>query len=193
MMMVATVAHLPLYDRPGPAGRQTSELLLGEHFAAIDIGGGWAWGYCAHDHYVGYVALDGLGAGDDKAVRMSTAGNHADPAALAQSLIGTPFLTGGRSGAGVDAGGLIQIALAPFGAAAPRDVDLQRSALGTVIDDGTAVRNDLVFVAGHAGIMADSDTLIHASGSAGAVVAEPLADVLARLGSEDLLVRRLGA
>ena len=192
--MVCTVAHLPLYDRPGPAGRQTSELLLGEHFAAIDIGGGWAWGYCAHDHYVGYIALDGLGAGDDKAVRMPAAGHHADPAALARSLVGTPFLAGGRSSAGVDAGGLVQIALAPFGVAAPRDVDLQRNALGTAIGDAaTAKRNDLVFVAGHAGIMADSDLLIHASGSAGAVVAEPLADVLARLGREDLLVRRLGA
>ncbi|AHE53919.1 hypothetical protein NX02_11035 [Sphingomonas sanxanigenens DSM 19645 = NX02] len=192
--MVCTVAHLPLYDRPGPAGRQTSELLLGEHFAAIDIDGGWAWGYCSHDHYVGYIAMDGLDIGDDRTVRMPVAGHHADPAALARSLVGTPFVAGGRSSAGVDVGGLVQIALAPFGIAAPRDVDLQRNALGTAIDAGGAIgRNDLVFVAGHAGIMADSERLIHASGSAGAVIAEPLADVLARLGRDDLLVRRLGA
>lgn len=34
-----------------------SELLHGERFEAIDIAGGWAWGYSAHDHYVGYVPV----------------------------------------------------------------------------------------------------------------------------------------
>ena len=35
-----------------------SELLHGELFHAIDVAGGWAWGYSAHDHYVGYVPVD---------------------------------------------------------------------------------------------------------------------------------------
>src|SRR3546814_4236510 len=30
-------------------------------FQAIDIAGGWAWGYCVHDHYVGYIPVDTLG------------------------------------------------------------------------------------------------------------------------------------
>src|SRR3546814_17497061 len=38
-----------------------SELLHGEMFQAIDIAGGWAWGYCVHDHYVGYIPVDTLG------------------------------------------------------------------------------------------------------------------------------------
>lgn len=32
-----------------------SQLLHGEAFALLDVGGGWAWGYCRHDHYVGYL------------------------------------------------------------------------------------------------------------------------------------------
>ena len=190
--MVCTVAHLPLYDRPGPAGRQTSELLLGERFEAVDMGGGWAWGYCTHDHYVGYVSIDGLGSSDDNTVRLPVAGGAADPAALALSLIGTPFLAGGRSDAGMDDAGLIQTIFAPFDIRAPRDTDLQRAALGLALPAGAVpARNDLVFVAGQVGIMGDAPTLIHASGSAGAVVAEPLAAVLARLGDEDMLVRRV--
>ena len=32
-----------------------SELLPGEQFAVLEYAGGWAWGYCAADHIVGYV------------------------------------------------------------------------------------------------------------------------------------------
>ena len=32
-----------------------SELLPGEEFAVLEYAGGWAWGYCAADHVVGYV------------------------------------------------------------------------------------------------------------------------------------------
>lgn len=41
----------------------TSELLPGEEFAVLDISGGFAWGYCRHDHYVGYVEAVELVAG----------------------------------------------------------------------------------------------------------------------------------
>lgn len=39
-----------------------SELLLGEPFLAMEIGGEWAWGYCGVDRYVGYVPADAVGA-----------------------------------------------------------------------------------------------------------------------------------
>jgi hypothetical protein len=42
---------------PGPAaeGDAVSELLPGEEFAVLEYAGGWAWGFCAADHVVGYV------------------------------------------------------------------------------------------------------------------------------------------
>lgn len=37
-----------------------SELLRGEAFHVVDEQQGWAWGWCAHDHYVGYVRAAAL-------------------------------------------------------------------------------------------------------------------------------------
>ena len=47
----------PAFVHPKPSFEvpPSSELLPGEAFAVLEISGGWAWGYCRHDHYVGYV------------------------------------------------------------------------------------------------------------------------------------------
>lgn len=37
-----------------------SELLRGETFQMLDEAGGWAWGWCGHDGYVGHVRADAL-------------------------------------------------------------------------------------------------------------------------------------
>lgn len=104
-----------------------------------------------------------------------------DFVATAERLIGTPYRWGGRSGDGIDCSGLVQLALAFSGIAAPRDTDQQRDALGTPLaDEAPAVRGDLVFLPGHVGLMADEGTLVHANAFWMAVVREPLADLLAR-------------
>jgi cell wall-associated NlpC family hydrolase len=46
---------------PDDAASAVTELLHGETFHVLDARAGWAWGYCGHDHYVGYVAMDALG------------------------------------------------------------------------------------------------------------------------------------
>ncbi|SNS77236.1 Cell wall-associated hydrolase, NlpC family [Sphingomonas laterariae] len=105
----------------------------------------------------------------------------ADPVAVAEQLIGQPYRWGGRGGDGVDCSGLVQLALAACGIAAPRDSDQQRE-LGSDIATGEALRRgDLVFFPGHVGLMADAETLVHANAHWMAVVREPLADVVARL------------
>ena len=45
------------FVRPKPSAEAppSSELLPGEEFAVLEFSGAWAWGYCRHDHYVGYV------------------------------------------------------------------------------------------------------------------------------------------
>jgi len=55
---VAACALYPAPQQDAPAG---SQLLFGEAFHVLDIAGGWAWGYCVHDHYVGYVPDEALG------------------------------------------------------------------------------------------------------------------------------------
>ena len=55
------------------------------------------------------------------------------------------------------------------------------AALGRALgDDEPLTRGDLVFFPGHVGIMADAETLVHANAFWMQVVAEPLADVIAR-------------
>jgi len=162
---------------------QTSELLSGERFMVLEIAGEWAWGYCAHDRYNGYVLADALVEpnGDPPA---AAAGN---PVEAALERIGTPYIWGARGGAGIDCSGLVQTAFARAGLSLPRDSD-QQEACGEAVD--APRRGDLAFFPGHVAILTADDALVHASQSAGAVVTEPLADVVARKG-EPTHLRRL--
>ena len=96
-----------------------------------------------------------------------------DPVLIAERLIGVPYLEGGRSHAGIDAGGLVQLALSLCGIAAPRFAD-QLRALGEAAA-GAARHGDLVLFEGGAGLMIDDLMLIHASREAGKVTTAPLA------------------
>ncbi|UAK22947.1 C40 family peptidase [Sphingomonas nostoxanthinifaciens] len=105
-----------------------------------------------------------------------------DPVAVAERLIGAPYLWGGRGGDGIDCSGLVQVAFGFAGIAAPRDSDQQRDALGDALTvDEPLRRGDLIFFPGHVGLMVDATHLIHANAYWMAVTVEPLADVVARL------------
>lgn len=231
---------IPVRAAPDAVATAVSELALGERFAVLDRAGGWAWGYCCHDHYVGYVPAAALGpvaavdhvvdapaaivftAPDIKAAvnarwplgtRFAARGEsgafleteagfihrrHArsittparDPAAIAEALIGTPYRWGGRGGDGIDCSGLVQRALGLAGIAVPRDSDMQRAIGAEIGADAPLQRGDLIFFAGHVGLMADADILIHANAHWMRVTAEPLADVVARAGDDAILARR---
>ncbi|WP_240499923.1 NlpC/P60 family protein [Sphingomonas montana] len=118
----------------------------------------------------------------------------ADPVTVARSLVGMPYLWGGRGGGGIDCSGLVQLAHGLCGIPAPRDSDQQAAALGTALPaDVPLQRGDLVFFPGHVGMMVDGDRMIHANAHWMAVVVEPLADVLARFpgdGGDAIVARR---
>ncbi len=182
------VLHTPVCEKP--EGRQVSELLAGEAFMLLDVSGGWAWGYCKHDHYVGYVLAEVL----TEAAQPISDPLPADPVEAAKHFLDQPYVWGGRGGGGIDCSGLIQRSLAVIGIAAPRDSDMQMSVLGNNLPAGAALqRGDLVFFPGHVGIMADAENLVHATEHSGRTLIEPLADVVGRIGKDHpdpILARR---
>ena len=123
---------------------------------------------------------------------------EADFVAVAERFLGTPYLWGGRTRAGLDCSGLVQTALRATGFEAPRDTDMQQAALGAPVTHGPTFdslrRGDLVFWRGHVGIMTDDAHILHANGFHMRVVVEPLAETVARIkaiGSEVVAVKRL--
>lgn len=122
-----------------------------------------------------------------------------DFVAVTEGFLGSPYLWGGKSCLGLDCSGLVQIALAEAGVAAPRDTDLQEQALGRplpiTVDLKNLRRGDLVFWKGHVGIMRDAQQLIHANAHHMLIVAESLAAVRDRIrqkgGGEIAAIKRL--
>jgi cell wall-associated NlpC family hydrolase len=117
-----------------------------------------------------------------------------DFVAVAERFLGVPYLWGGKTSNGLDCSGLVQVALTACGVSCPRDSDMQEKALGKPTDIKDARRGDLVFWKGHVGIVRDATTLLHANAFHMMVVAEPLAEGLARIraaGSEMTSVLRL--
>lgn len=117
-----------------------------------------------------------------------------DPVTVAEALVGAPYLLGGRSAAGIDCSGLVQLSLAMAGHRVQRDSDLQQATIGDMLPDNAPLqRGDLVFFPEHVGLMVDGETLIHASGRNGKVCTEALSDVVTRIGEnheQPVLARR---
>lgn len=106
-----------------------------------------------------------------------------DYVAIAESMLGTPYVWGGKTGDGCDCSGLVQMTMAAAGRMVPRDSDMQQAAVGRPLPERTndLARGDLVFWKGHVGIMQDQHRLLHANAWHMAVASEPLAEAIARI------------
>ncbi|MBO0740301.1 MAG: C40 family peptidase [Hyphomicrobiaceae bacterium] len=121
-----------------------------------------------------------------------------DFVAVAERFLGVPYLWGGKTGAGVDCSGLLQLAFHASGRPCPRDSDMQLAEVGERAlvgnDLSGLVRGDLVFWPGHVGIMLDPVRLLHANAHHMAVAVEPLgvaAQRIACTGQAIAAVKRL--
>lgn len=136
------------------------------------------------------------------APHLSPAGEQApDFVAVAERLVGVPYLWGSKTTLGLDCSGLVQLSLSMAGIAAPRDADMQQAGLGREIDVGPALsglrRGDLVFWRGHVGVMLDAERLLHANAHHMAVAIEPLRKAETRIRDKSFgpitAIKRLGA
>ena len=139
-------------------------------------------------------AIDGYGWHFPAAHLLPVVAKQPDFVAVAEMLIGAPYLWGGKSSLGIDCSGLVQIALQAAGVPCPRDSNMQEPALGKASPLAELRRGDLIFWKGHVAIARDATTLIHANAHHMMVTVEPFAEALARIkaaGLEVTSVKRL--
>lgn len=118
------------------------------------------------------------------ATRSLTAAATSDWVAIAEGFLGSPYRWGGRSRAGIDCSGLVQVARQVAGFPCRRDSDMQIADCAAIDPAADALRRgDLVAWPGHIGILLSADRLLHANAFHMACVAEPLAEAIARIGT----------
>lgn len=119
------------------------------------------------------------------AAHLRPLGQHdPDPVAVAGGFLGTPYLWGCNSRAGLDCSGLAQAAMLACGIPCPGDSDLQAAAGREVAPDEALRPGDLVFWKGHVALVSGTDRIIHATAAFMAVVREPLSAAIARIAAE---------
>lgn len=104
---------------------------------------------------------------------------------IAERLMGTPYLWGGRTRIGIDCSGLVQVSLEAAGIDAPRDTDMQQEEIGSEVLVPNSLeglqRGDIVYWKGHVGIMVDGVMMVHANAHHMQVVTEPLPEAAQRI------------
>jgi cell wall-associated NlpC family hydrolase len=166
----APLSHV--YSAPNLKSKPLSTLVMGSyvnvtgssqhHFMPLTKGG---WAFEGH--------LDVVGTYQN------------DPVTVAESLIGAPYLWGGRTALGIDCSGLVQMALAACGHRVHRDSGPQYQSLGRVLEDSEKPqRGDLAFFPGHVGWMLDSVHLLHANASKMAVTVNTVDTVTGWIAAE---------
>jgi cell wall-associated NlpC family hydrolase len=158
-----------LYPEPRVQARERAALPFGARVTVAEADAKWAR----------------VGDGFIPAMHLRAIGDWlADPVAVAEMFLGTPYLWGGNSRDGIDCSGLVQGAWLACGRDCPGDSDLQQG-LGAALADGAALRRgDLIFWKGHVALVVDADRLIHANGHSMDVRHEGIAAAIARIAAQ---------
>lgn len=166
---VAAARGVHLYPEPRVQARELAALPFGARVEVLESDGKWAR----------------LAGGFVPARHLRALGDWcADPVAVAEGFLGTPYLWGGNSGAGLDCSGLVQAGFWACGRDCPGDSDMQ-ARLGVEVPEGEALRRgDLIFWKGHVALVMDGARILHANGHSMDVAVEGLAEAVARIAAQ---------
>jgi cell wall-associated NlpC family hydrolase len=174
LMNRVTALHTFIYEEPDVRSGVWDRLTLGSY---VSLNGD------AGDFYPlaagGFVFKKHVAPTDEAQTR--------DYVFTAGQLLNAPYLHGGRTPLGVDAAGLVQLALDMAGVDSPRFVDQQMDLFGHTLPchwrDITWKRGDMLFFDDHVGLMTSAEYIISADMNMMQVIVEPLEDLVRRRGS----------
>ncbi|WP_448660480.1 hypothetical protein ACPVPU_09315 [Sphingomonas sp. CJ99] len=164
------VSPAPLWAEPSMDGHPLSEIVAGETFDVLEQTAGRAWG-CAQDGSVGFIDAAAIALQPDGAVQTPTA-STGDPVERARAMIGTPYRTGGRTPAAVDADGFIYAVHVGIAPTIARFADLQQEQ-GLPVDLSSLRLGDALFCSGKTAMLIAPDQVAAVDPDAG-VVAQAL-------------------
>ncbi|MGX0902176.1 cell wall-associated NlpC family hydrolase [Roseovarius sp. MBR-79] len=163
--VAARATHL--YPAPDIKARERAMLSLGARLEVIGQNGIFA------ETPQGFVPLAHLAPLDAP---------ESDPVAVAERLLGTPYLWGGNSSLGIDCSGLVQAGCLACAIPCPGDSGPQEAALGHPLpEDAPLRRGDLLFWRGHVAWVSEPGTLLHANAHHMAVAYEPVSQAITRI------------
>ncbi len=113
-----------------------------------------------------------------------------DWVSIAEKMIGTPYVWGGRNSMGLDCSALLQLSYQTYGENIPRN-SIDQSLLNKELikDKNSLKRGFAVFWKGHVGIMADKINCIHANAFHMEITKEPLLDIISRTNGDDPIIK----
>jgi len=161
----------PVRAAPEDAAEQVTQLLRGEPVEVDERRDGWARIRTAYA-YPGWILADALEEGEGGI----SADREGSPVEVARGYLGTPYLWGGMTEAGIDCSGLVHMSYRRVGTLIPRDADQQEAAGAAVTEPEPG---DLVTYgdesADHIAFWLGGGRILHSTGREGGlgVVEEP--------------------
>ena len=113
-----------------------------------------------------------------------------DWVSIAEKLIGTPYVWGGRNSIGLDCSALLQLSYQTYGENIPRNSIDQALLKKQIIKNKEELKRGVaIFWKGHVGIMVDKINCVHANAFHMEVSKEPLVNILKRTSKENPITK----